>query len=64
MKRWAIIALCFASSFASANEMEEIVVKARQVRIVMQKLSENHVQNPITRNWHYVERKKSENKKV
>jgi hypothetical protein len=64
MKRWAIIALCFASSFASANEMEEIVVKARQVRIVMQKLSETHVQNPITRNWHYVERQKTQSKKA
>lgn len=64
MKRWAIVALCFASTFANANEMEEVVVKARQVRIVLQKLSESHVQNPITRNWHYVERKKIKNKKA
>ena len=25
MKRWAIIALCFASTFANASEMEEVV---------------------------------------
>lgn len=64
MKRLAIIALCFASTFANASEMEEVVVKARQIRIVLQKLSETHVQNPVTRNWHYVEREKTESKKA
>ena len=63
MKQWAVIAFCFLSTFASANEMEEVVVKARQVRIVLQKLSDNHVQDPKTGNWHYVEVKK-DNKKV
>lgn len=62
MKHWAVIALCLVSTFASANEMEEVVVKARQVRIVLQKLSDNHVQNPITGNWHYVEKKQSTKK--
>ena len=58
MKNLALVALCFLSTFASANEMEEVVVKARQVRIVLVKLSENHVQNPITGHWRYVEVKK------
>ena len=58
MKNLAVIALCFFSTFASANEIEEVVVKARQVRIVLVKLSENHVQNPITGHWRYVEVKK------
>lgn len=64
MKNWAIVALCLFSSFASANEMEEIVVKARQVRIVLQKLSDVHVQDPVTKEWHYVERQEKENEKA
>lgn len=63
MKQWAVLAFCLFSTFASANEMEEVVVKARQVRIVLQKLSDNHVQDPKTGEWHYVEVKK-ENKKA
>ena len=63
MKNLAVMALCFLSTFASATEIEEVVVKARQVRIVLVKLSENHVQNPITKNWRYVEEKKEEDKR-
>ena len=55
MKNLAVIALCFLSTFASANEIEEVVVKARQVHIVLVKLAENHVQDPKTGEWHYVE---------
>ena len=62
MKHLAIIALCFLSSFASANEIEEVVVKARQVKIVLIKLSENHKQNPVTGNWYYVEEEKVKDK--
>ena len=62
MKNLAIVALCCLSTFASANEVEEVVVKARQVKIVLTKLSENHKQNPITGNWHYVEKKEVKNK--
>jgi hypothetical protein len=55
MKNWAIICLCLLSSFSSAAEIEEVVVKARQVKIIMDwKLSEKHKQNPITGNWYYV----------
>ena len=58
MKNWAIICLCLFSSFASAHEIEEVVVKARQVKIVIDwKLSEKHKQNPITGNWYYVAEK-------
>jgi len=62
MKNLAILALCLVSSFASANEIEEVVVKARPVKIVSEKLAENHRQNPITGNWHYVEEKENSDK--
>ena len=58
MKKLAIVALCFFSSFSSAKDIEEVVVKARQIELVIAKLSENHKQNPITGNWHFVEAKK------
>lgn len=58
MKKLAIVALCFFSSFSSAKDIEEVVVKARQVELVIAKLSENHKQDPVTGNWHYVEEKK------
>lgn len=58
MKRLAIIALCFFSSFASAKDIEEVVVKARQIELVIAKLSETHKQDPETGNWHYIEEKK------
>ena len=64
MKHLAIVALCLFSTFASASEIEEVVVKARQVRIVFIKLSENHRQNPITGDWYYVEEKKEEKTKA
>jgi hypothetical protein len=60
MKRLAIVALCFFSSFVSAKDIEEVVVKARQIELVIAKLSENHKQNPITGNWHYIQEKKKE----
>jgi len=60
MKKLAIVALCFFSSFSSAKDIEEVVVKARQIELVIIKLSETHKQNPITGNWHYVEQKKKE----
>jgi hypothetical protein len=64
MKHLAIVALCLFSTFASASEIEEVVVKARQVRVVLIKLSENHRQNPITGDWYYVEEKKEEKTKA
>ena len=64
MKNLAVIALCLLSSFASAKEIEEVVVKARQIKIVLNwKLGEQHKQNPITGNWYYAEPKKKEDKK-
>ena len=64
MKNMAVLALCLVSSFVSADEIEEVVVKARQVKIVMEKLSENHRQNPVTGNWYYVEKKKQDSNKA
>jgi hypothetical protein len=64
MKNLAVIALCFLSTFASADEIEEVVVKARQVKIVMEKLSETHKQNPITGDWYYIASKKEDNDKA
>jgi hypothetical protein len=62
MKNLAVVALCFLSTFASANEIEEVVVKARQIRVVLVKLVETHEQNPITGNWYYVEKKEEKKK--
>jgi len=64
MKHLAVVALCLFSTFASASEIEEVVVKARQVRVVLVKLSENHRQNPLTGDWYYVEEKKEEKTKA
>ena len=64
MKNLAIVALCFFSTFASASDIEEVVVKARHVRIVMVKLAETHVQDPKTGDWHYVEERKVEDNKA
>jgi len=64
MKNLAVVALCFLSTFASADEVEEVVVKARQVKIVMEKLSETHKQNPITGDWYYIASKKEDNDKA
>lgn len=64
MKNLAIVALCFFSTFATASDIEEVVVKARHARIVMIKLAENHVQDPKTGDWHYVEERKVEDNKA
>jgi len=62
MKKLAIAALCFFSSLASANDVEEIVIIAKKLEITMIKISDTHKQNPLTGNWHYVEKKKEKNK--
>lgn len=54
MKKLAILALCFFSTMANAKDVEEVVVKARQIKIVIAKITETHKQHPITKNWHYV----------
>ena len=64
MKNMALVALCFFSTFATASDIEEVVVKARHTRIVMIKLAENHVQDPKTGDWHYVEERKVEDNKA
>lgn len=61
MKNWAIVAFCFLSSLASATEIEEIVVKARRIEIILIELSKNHEQDPKTGDWHYVEKEEKEN---
>jgi hypothetical protein len=63
MRKLAMFALCFLSSIATAGEIEEVVVKARQVKIVLNKLSLHHKQNPFTGNWYYVESKQTEEKR-
>lgn len=65
MKNMAIIALCLLSSFASANNVEEVVVKARQIKIVLNwKLGELHKQDPRTGDWHYEAPAKEEKKET
>ena len=64
MKNLAVLALCFVSSFASAKDIEEVKVTALRIKVVMEKLSESHKQNPITGDWHYVEEKKETSKKA
>ena len=54
MKNLAVIMLCLLSSVASAKDIEELVVTAKRLRIVIEHLSVKHKQNPITGNWHYV----------
>ena len=36
MKNLAIIALCLIPNLTNANDMEEIVVKARQIKVVLE----------------------------
>lgn len=60
MKRLAILALCFFSSLSCAKDLEEVKVTARRIEIVMQKLCENHEQDPKTGHWHYVEKKEKQ----
>jgi len=57
MKKWAIVCLCLCSSLASANTIEEVVVTARQFKIVLVRFQDSHVQNPITGVWYYSEKK-------
>jgi hypothetical protein len=64
MKRMAIIALCLLSSFASAKDIEEVVVKATRIRIVIDHISKSHKQDPITGNWYYVEAKAPRQRKM
>lgn len=62
MKRLALAALLFLSPFTSATEIEEVVVKAPKITIVLEKIALNHKRNPITGNWHYVEKKEKSKK--
>lgn len=55
MRNLAIIALCLFSSVVSAEDIEELVVTAKRLRVVIEHVSSNHKQHPITGNWHYVE---------
>ena len=55
MRNLAIIALCLFSSVVSAKDIEELVVTAKRLRVVIEHVSTNHKQHPITGNWHYVE---------
>ena len=64
MKNLAVIALCLFSSVVSAKDIEELVVTAKRVRVVIEHISSNHKQNPITGNWHYVEQVKVEQPKI
>ena len=52
MKKWALCALCFFSSMAQANDIEEVVVVARQVRIVLLNIVDTHRYNPVTQKWY------------
>ena len=60
MRKLSLMCLCFFSSFATAGEMEEVVIKARQVNVVLMKLSLHHKQNPFTGSWSYVTPKQEE----
>jgi len=53
MKKLAITALCFFSSLSQASDMEEMVVVARQVRIVLLSINETHRYDAFTRSWIY-----------
>ena len=53
MKKLAIAALCFFSSFAQASDMEEMVVVARQIRIVLLAINETHRYDVFSKTWHY-----------
>ena len=45
MKNLAVIMLCLLSSVASAKDIEELVVTAKRLRIVIEHISANHKQN-------------------
>lgn len=60
MRKLALMCLCFLSSFATAGEIEELVVSARQVKVVLANISSEHKQNPFTGSWYYVKSKQVE----
>ena len=53
MKKLAIMALCFFSSIAQASDIEEVVVVARQIRIVLVALHETHRYDAFSKVWVY-----------
>ena len=53
MKKLALTALCFFSSFAQASDIEEVVVVARQVRIVLLSIVDTHRYDARTQMWVY-----------
>jgi len=63
MKNWAMLGLCLCSSLVSASTIDEVVFTARQVKIVMTKLTETHKQNPLTGSWYYSESKEERDEK-
>jgi len=54
MKHIVLAALCLLSSLAHSTEVEEVLVVARRIEILIEDFSKHHRQNPITGNWHYV----------
>lgn len=60
MRKLTLMCLCFLSSFATAGEIEELIVSARQVEVVLANISLEHRQNPFTGSWYYVESKQVE----
>lgn len=54
MKKWVVLALCFCSSLVSASTIEEVIVTARHVKILLVRVTDSHKQNPVTGSWHYV----------
>lgn len=60
MRKLSLMCLCFLSSFATAGEIEEITVSARQIKVVLANISLEHKQNPFTGSWYYVESKQVE----
>lgn len=53
MKKLAIAAICFFSSFAQASDIEEMVVVARQIRIVLLAINETHHYDAYSKSWIY-----------
>ena len=60
MRRIAVLALCLLSSLASAKDIEEVVVTARQFRVILLNIQDTHKYNPITRRWYYDAQKEAE----
>lgn len=53
MKKLAVMALCFFSSIAQASDMEEVVVVARQIRIVLLAIHDTHRYDVFSKVWVY-----------